>query len=178
MSTCNWLDLGKPNPTHSFLVGCLNPCLQGTNIHVSSAQLNRLNLESLHNIIQIHNNVMWTWQHSVKYSPHSDRITLCKGRFTLGVEAVFWKLISLFKRQDLTRPQLQELGPPRMEGQFVALRPSPNFNKFFFSLKYYFEKRSAPEDGLGIWTALLGPLFLYLPLFLSLSISLPLSLRS
>ena len=24
----------------------------------------------------------------------------------------------MFKRQDLTRPQLQELGPPRMEGQF------------------------------------------------------------
>ena len=26
----------------------------------------------------------------------------------------------MFRRQDLTRPQLQELGPPRMEGQFVA----------------------------------------------------------
>jgi hypothetical protein len=38
----------------------------------------------------------------------------------------------MFKRQDLTRPQLQELGPPRMEGQFVALGPLSNFIKIFF----------------------------------------------
>ena len=48
----------------------------------------------------------------------------------------------MFKRQDLTRPQLQELGPPRMEGQFVALGPLSNFIKI--------DKRSAPEDGLEI----------------------------
>jgi hypothetical protein len=38
----------------------------------------------------------------------------------------------MFKRQDMTRPQLQELGPPRMEGQFVALGPLSNFIKILF----------------------------------------------
>ena len=47
--------------------------------------------------------------------------------FTQGVEIEIRKLNLLFKRQDLTWPQLQELGPPRMEGQFVALGPFTNF---------------------------------------------------
>ena len=64
--------------------------------------------------------------------------------FTLGVKTESRKIILMFKRQDLTRPQLQELGPPRMEGQFVALGPLSNF------IKILFDKRSAPEDGLEI----------------------------
>ena len=92
--------------------------------------------------------------------------------FTQGVKTESRKIILMFKRQDVTQPQLQELGPPRMEGQFVVLGPLWNFIKiWFFSLKFFFDKRSSPEDGLEIWTALLGPLFLYL-LFLSFSISL------
>jgi hypothetical protein len=35
--------------------------------------------------------------------------------FTLGVKTESRKIILMFKQQDLTRPQLQELGPPRME---------------------------------------------------------------
>jgi len=49
--------------------------------------------------------------------------------FTLGVKTESRKIILMFKRQDLTQPQLQELGPSRMEGQFVALGPLSNFIK-------------------------------------------------
>ena len=56
----------------------------------------------------------------------------------------------MFKRQDLTWPQLQELGPPRMEGQFVALGSLSNFIEILFFIKKIFDKRSAPEDGLDI----------------------------
>ena len=31
-------DLGEPTHTLVFFVGCLNPCLQGTNVHVGSPQ--------------------------------------------------------------------------------------------------------------------------------------------
>ena len=67
--------------------------------------------------------------------------------FTQGVETESRKIILMFKRQDMTRPQLQELGPPRMEGQFVALGPLSNFNKIWFFIKVLFWQ----EIGTGGW---------------------------
>ena len=42
--------------------------------HSSTIELNPQILMSLrlHNIIQIHNNVLWDWQYSTEYSPHSN----------------------------------------------------------------------------------------------------------
>ena len=34
-----WKEIWVNQPIHSFLVGCLNPCLQGTNVPVGSPQL-------------------------------------------------------------------------------------------------------------------------------------------
>ena len=42
--------------------------------------------------------------------------------FTQEVKTESKKIIIMFRRQDLTRPQIPELGPPRMEGQFVGTR--------------------------------------------------------
>jgi hypothetical protein len=52
---------------------------------------------------------------------------------------MFWKNILMFNRQGLTRPALQKLGPPIMEGQFLAWRPFIDFIILcFFSVKYFF----------------------------------------
>ena len=36
--------------------------------------LKQIKIYLSHNIIQIHNNVMWDWQYFIEYSPHSVRI--------------------------------------------------------------------------------------------------------
>jgi hypothetical protein len=52
---------------------------------------------------------------------------------------MFWKNILMFNRQGLTRPALQKLGPPIMEGQFLAWRLFLNFIILcFFSVIFFF----------------------------------------
>ena len=59
--------------------------------------------------------------------------------FTQGIKTESRQITLMLKRQDLTRPQLQDLGPPRMEGQFVTLGPMSNFNQiWFFFIKVLF----------------------------------------
>ena len=92
--------------------------------------------------------------------------------FTLGVETESRKNMLMFRGQYMTRPQLQKLGPPRMEGKFMALGPFPNFNKMWFFIKVLFWQDIGTGGWIGNWTTLLGPLFLWLLLFLSFSIFL------
>jgi hypothetical protein len=47
----------------------------------------------------------------------------------LEVVAIWWYDFSNQKMHDLTRSKLDELGAPRMEGQFLASSPMSYFNK-------------------------------------------------
>jgi hypothetical protein len=56
---------------------------------------------------------------------------------------MFWKYILMFNRQGLTRPALQKLDPPIMEGQFLAWGPFLDFIILCFFNKIIFFDQSA-----------------------------------
>ena len=81
-------------PVHLFLVGCLNPCLQGTNVQVGSPQLLGMRLSSplvtrstqgpsldpfkYHSVEDFHINVILGFRHTLSVRAHTHKDSLSK----------------------------------------------------------------------------------------------------
>ena len=105
MFNSNWISM-RVNPPFFFI------------IVKWSLKITSLSVQICINIIQIHNNVLWDWKHSTKYSPHS---RIFHGILSVPQNIVMWCRTNI--QHKLKATLHLEARPIRLEANCIKSQP-------------------------------------------------------